>query len=179
MDKITVIVSIISALLSGGIVFFAQLHINKKNRIREDKLKIFKTLMETRYILISHEKTRALNSIEIIFNDSTIVKTAWSELYKTYDDLSIEKDSDKIKKLKDESNEKLTVLLEKMAKNLDYKDINWEVIKKPYCPIGLYNDMINEESFKYYQKELIQGLVEQQKNRDIKTNDSLENVGEI
>ena len=45
-------------------------------------------------------------------------------------------------------------MLEAMAKSLKYKNINWETIQNPYVPIGLLNQMQQENLYKQGQLEI-------------------------
>lgn len=155
MDYKTILVSIISALFSGIIVFMLQVLNAERTAKRNDKMELFKTLMQMRYMTVSHEKTKALNSIEIMFYDCKPVLDAWKELYDAYAvDLTNKSDEQKIL-YKNNIDDKEIALLEEIANNLGYNKIKWHSIKKSYTPIAISRDIINNEDYKQKQVELM------------------------
>lgn len=108
---------------------------NRKKR--EDKLEIFKTLMINRGLGWSVDSVRALNIIEVVFDDEKSVLNQWKAYY---DKLCVENPSETdLSKIKIEGDK----LLEVIAKSLGYK-ISLETIQKPYLPKGLA-DHVNQE----------------------------------
>lgn len=52
-------------------------------------------------------------------------------------------------------------MLEEMAKNLGYKNINWEIIQNPYLPQGLINEINSMNLFKQGQLEVVEKIKQQ------------------
>ena len=113
---------------------------------RNDKMKLFKTLMTSRIYGWSIESVHALNSIDIIFFDDDSVRAAWKELYDKYQ--VVDPDQIHLKKIENAQYK----LLETMANSLGYKDkITWETIQNPYIPRGLVQQLefqkINQQAY--------------------------------
>lgn len=52
---------------------------------RRAKLNVFGNLMASRSAIWSHEAVNALNLIDVVYNDSQDVRSAWAELYLSFD----------------------------------------------------------------------------------------------
>ncbi len=155
MDKTTLYVTIFSGLLSGLLVFMLQIWLNRRKTKRDDKMEIFKTLMQMRYMNVSHEKTKALNSIEIVFYKCKPVIKAWQELYEAYAVSFNDKDEVQQIILRNNIDDKEIALLEEMANNLGYKKIKWHTIKKSYTPSAISRDILNDSEYRENQRELM------------------------
>ncbi len=128
------IIIILSALLSGLIATGLTLFCQYRNGRRNERNMIFKTLMAYRFHVSNIENVKALNMVEVVFHDENEVSEAYRHFI--------------IESRKKESNETFDAyitLLEKIAKSLKYKNIDWSAIKnRNYCPDAL-SDRINEE----------------------------------
>ena len=59
-------------------------------------------------------------------------------------------------------------MLEEMAKNLGYKNINWEIIQNPYLPQGLINEINSMNLFKEGQLKVVEKINQQMCKPQIK-----------
>lgn len=122
LNLIAIIVIPILAVLIGQ---FLQNRVS----IRKEKVEIFKKLMTYRNIgYTDMAAVEALNQIPILFvNNKNVMKE-----YNNFIELmnSKKKDEETVNKI-GKSKKKL---LESMAKSLNYKRINWEIIETPYLP---------------------------------------------
>ncbi|MCL2753968.1 MAG: hypothetical protein FWE44_07470 [Defluviitaleaceae bacterium] len=120
-------------------VFIGQ-HLQKRAKIRDDKMNIFRLLMANRHLgWSSRECVLNLNIIEVVFHDAKNVREQW-RLY--YEYLSVPKESFSYSTLET----KQIKLLEAIADNLGYKDtITWETIKNSYMSTGLSDYMRKEQ----------------------------------
>lgn len=128
------IIIILSALLSGLIATGLTLFWQYRNGRRNERNFIFKTLMAYRFHVSNIENVKALNMVEVVFHDENEV----SEAYRNFILESRKKEGN-------ETFDMYITLLEKIAKSLKYKNIDWSAIKnRNYCPDAL-SDRINEE----------------------------------
>lgn len=144
MDNLVLV--IITSLLSGLIGVIVTLAVQKRTAKRAEKMWLFKTLMSLRFIGVSYEKTKALNLIEVVFYNASDVITAWRNLYDSY-----AKQEPNYSEIQDNT----LLLLTAMAKHLNYKNLDWTIIKKSYLPIGISSDMQNEAEFKENLNEIL------------------------
>jgi|GEM_PF-2447582 len=132
----TIVTSLITSLVMFAIGFFVT---NVWYQGRKDK-KAAKTFVFTQILaaqaFLDYAKVKALNSIEIVFYDCPEIIKAWRDYKKSlrFDgDAPTQQEIETIKKT-----EKL--LLEKMAKNLGYKNITWDTVDDPYYPKWIAED---------------------------------------
>jgi len=146
-------INIIALVLSPVIAVLVTMWLNNKLVKRKERMELFKTLMSTRYIQkASHERVRALNSIEVIFNDRPKVRKAWIDYYNELCKPQINATSMTDKNIK---------LLEIMANDLGYKEkLTWEDIKTCYMPTGLWNDMQDEDEMKQRQLQFYRNVMQ-------------------
>lgn len=113
---------------------------NRAEKIRNDKMHIFKVLMTSRIYGWTQESVHCLNIIDIVFADDKKVRDAWKDLYDKY---CVENpDETQIKKIQNAQYK----LLETMTNSLGYKDkVTWETIQNPYIPKGMLQQ-INERN---------------------------------
>lgn len=103
---------------------------------RDDKMKVFESLMACRVLGLDAESVRAYNMIHITFADDKEVRKKWSAYYEA---LCIE-DPDEAQ-LADVA-EKQTALLKAMASSLGYKDdLSQAALNTKYVPKGLVDAM--------------------------------------
>ena len=150
-DFINILAIILAPIVS---VIIGQKLQNREKR-RQDKMDIFKNLMESRVYGWTIESVRALNIIDIIFIDDKNVRSQWKRYY---DKLCIENPTEmELSRIKIEQFK----LLESMAKSLGYKEkITWETIQNPYIPKGLLDSMSEQQQFKNEQIEIIKMIKE-------------------
>lgn len=124
---------------------------------RKDKVRVFSHLMSYRAIgYVDQQSVNILNLIPIVFNDDKNVIEKYNIYLKS---LNI-KTKDFPQKQKEIENNK-TKMLEEMAKNLGYKNINWEIIQNPYLPQGLINEINSMNLFKQGQLEVVEKIKQQ------------------
>lgn len=121
---------IITALCSGLIATFVTIWWQKKAKIKNDKTKIFTTLMSKRYEISAEESVDALNMIDVVFYKSPKVRAAWKNFT---DAANAQESPTKTQTITD----KHLRLLEVIAEDIGYQDIHWDDIKQYYYPVGL------------------------------------------
>lgn len=127
--------------------------LQRKEKQRDDKMKVFRTLMTDRFFCWSNESVYALNILDIVFSDEKKVLEQW-KIYK--DRLTIENPTDTdIKKIEIDKYK----LLEIMAKSLNY-DISWETIQNPYLPTGMVNNILQQKNYQNAQTEVMEKFKE-------------------
>ena len=106
----------------------------RQDRIRDDKMQIFKTLMTERIYGRTESGVQALNLIDIVFSDSKNVRTAWKEYRASLpmtNVATLDVNDTKTKHHK---------LLEAISDDLGYKGkITWETIQNPFVPPEISN----------------------------------------
>ena len=127
--------------------------LQKKEKHRDDKMKVFRTLMTDRFFGWTNESVYALNILDIVFSDDKKVIEQW-KIYK--DRLTVENPTDTdIKKIEIEKYK----LLEIMAKSLNY-DISWETIQNPYLPQGMVKNILQQQNYQNSQTEVMEKFKE-------------------
>lgn len=137
-------------------------YLQTRAKKREDKMRIFTVLMNTRAFAWTKESVEALNMIDVVFVNDKKVRTAWANLLDAYNSTE---NSIQL------ANKRATLkykLLEEMAICLGYKDkITWDTIQNPYTPQGMTDEMKAQEQFKSGQLAvlgMLQGNFAQQKD---------------
>ena len=131
--------------------------LQNRSEKRKDKVRVFSHLMSYRAIgYVDQQSVNILNLIPIVFNDDKNVIEKYNIYLKS---LNI-KTEDFPQKQKEIENNK-TKMLEEMAKNLGYKNINWEIILNPYLPQGLINEINSMNLFKQGQLEVVEKIKQQ------------------
>ena len=131
--------------------------LQNRSEKRKDKVRVFSHLMSYRAIgYVDQQSVNILNLIPIVFNDDKNVIEKYNIYLKS---LNI-KTEDFPQKQKEIENNK-TKMLEEMAKNLGYKNINWEIIQNPYLPQGLINEINSMNLFKQGQLEVVEKIKQQ------------------
>lgn len=131
--------------------------LQNRSEKRKDKVRVFSHLMSYRAIgYVDQQSVNILNLIPIVFNDDKNVIEKYNIYLKS---LNI-KTEDFPQKQKEIENNK-TKMLEEMAKNLGYKNINWEIIQNPYLPQGLINEINSMNLFKKGQLEVVEKIKQQ------------------
>lgn len=152
MDNTLIIFTIINTIAIIIIPIVAVLigqWLQKKEKQRDDKMKVFKTLMTYRSFGWTNESVYALNILDIVFSKNKDVIAQW-KVYK--DRLTIENPTETdIKKIEIEKYK----LLEVMAKSLNY-DISWETLQNPYLPQGMVNNMVQQQNYQNTQTKVME-----------------------
>lgn len=134
------IVSIIVAAVGSGLVAtIITLIVQRVSETKKLKICIFEILMSHRYLIADKENVEALNKVEVIFHKDSEVRKAWTDFLNAADAGATNP------MLASTTNDKYLKLLEKIAKNIGYKSIDWENIKQFYFPQGLATKITEEE----------------------------------
>ena len=120
------IISVIAILISPLIAVQVTRHLDKKEAEKNRQLEIFRVLMGQRGLLPrTDEYVVALNQIDAVFHKVESVRKAYGELYKATSPNSSE--------LSD-SGKYLIILLQEMAKHLEFDNLRDLDIDKYYTP---------------------------------------------
>ena len=125
-------------------------NLQDRSEKRKDKMRVFSHLMSYRsFDYVDQYSVNIFNSVPIIFHDDNEVLEKYNIYLKSLN-ITPEEMPQKRKEIDDNK----TKMLEAMAKSLKYKNINWETIQNPYVPIGLLNQMQQENLYKQGQLEI-------------------------
>lgn len=137
------ILTILAIILAPFLAVFVQRKIDLWRGKRERKLDIFKTLMATRDTVLSPNHVRALNMIDLEFQEASErkVRSAWNEYH---DHLNSYPSGNDIPKetftiWHKDSERHLMTLLAKMGESLSYKFDPVKIRKGGYTPKGHVN----------------------------------------
>lgn len=139
---------IISSILSGILATIITLiwqDYSEKSRIKRE---IFTTLMAYRFNLADKESVKALNCIQVIFFNNNEVRNAWQKFKEAADAKPFDR-----QKLIDAH----ITLLEKIAKVLKYKNINWSEIKNSYYPEAMAQEINENTALRKAQLNILSG----------------------
>ncbi len=144
-------INIAAIILAPIVAVIVGQKLQDRARKRQDKMKIFKTLMTNRLYGWNDASVHALNIIEIVFADDEKVRTQWKAYY---DKLCVGNPTkEDFKKIETEQ----CKLLEEIAKSLGYENkITWETIQNPYIPKGMVNSMMQQQQFQNGQLEIME-----------------------
>lgn len=99
---------------------------------RRFKFNVFAALMQGRAELSSEETVRALNSIDVAFNGSPLVREAWAELYRSFNSAPWQAHV---------VEERMRKLLREMAQELGIADtLRLDDFERTYFPTALAQD---------------------------------------
>lgn len=146
--QIFTIINTIAIILIPIVAVLVGQWLQKREKQRDDKMKVFKTLMTDRFFGWTNESVSALNILDIVFSKDKKVIAQW-KIYK--DRLTVENPTETdLKKIEIEKYK----LLEVMAKSLNY-DISWETIQNPYLPKGMLNNFFQQQNYQNMQTEVM------------------------
>lgn len=146
--QIFTIINTIAIILIPIIAVLIGQCLQKREKRRDDKMKIFTILMRDRFLGWTNESVYALNVLDIVFSKDKKVIDQW-KIYK--DRLTIENPTDTDMKKIDIEKYKLH---EVMAKSLNYA-ISWETIQNPYFPQGMANNFMQQQNYQNMQTEVM------------------------
>ena len=150
------ILVIVTALISGLLATLVTILWQGKAEVRNNKMKIFETLMSYRYMIIAEPSVHALNSIDVIFYKDKNVRRAYSDFLN---------ETDKKPEMNPNIADKHLKLLEEMAKALNLKNIHWDDIKHSYYPDGLREKTQEEDMLRKIQIQSSINAIETQKQQ--------------
>lgn len=121
---------VLLVLCSGLLASLVTILLQRSHDIKQEKVKVFITLMSKRYDIASQESVEALNVVDVLFHKSKKVREAL-QAFLTATEMAETPNRGQV------INDKHLRLLEEIAKDIGYADINWEDIKHFYNPTGL------------------------------------------
>lgn len=125
-----IITILISTILSGAFATVVTLWWQRRNQLKQEKIRIFTILMSKRYEPTDEECVEALNMVDVVFYENVKVREAW----RNFKNATEMPESDvKAQTIID----KHLKMLEVMAENIGYKKIKWDDINQYYYPVGL------------------------------------------
>lgn len=124
-----------AAILSGLFATLISIFYQHRAEIKRRKNNVFETLMANRYYLASEATVRALNLVDVVFSSSKTIRLAYKEFL---DETNRPEDGGPA------IGDKFLTLLERIAGDLGLKNIQWDVIKRYYLPVGLLQRMNDE-----------------------------------
>lgn len=133
-DWITVISTVVATLLSPLIALQVSASLARRRQARDEKLRVFKTLMATRAATLDPRHVEALNQIDVAFYSAAIKDVAVRESWKEYlDHLNSGPVTDA---WVDRRLVLLVELLHKMATNLGFNFDKTHIKNQCYSPRG-------------------------------------------
>ena len=158
---ISIIINCVAILIAPIISIHISQKLQDRDKKRQDKLDVFKTLMTCRIYGWTPQSVNALNIINVVFADEPDVIEQWNKYYKA---LWVNNPDDK--QLQTIKEEQETLLLT-MAKVLGYKDqITLQTIQKPYMPAGMSIMIEQENKYRDDQSQAMSLFVSMLKNQN-------------
>jgi hypothetical protein len=117
---------------------------------RKSKINLFTTLMQERAAIYSVDGVRALNLVDVVFNDSLDVREAWADLFSSFDTTN--------NVPQHAQQERLRKLLAAMAKDIGLSDnLRIDDLSRVYFPTALaqermIQDVERQQAFARLQK---------------------------
>jgi len=124
---------VLATFLGPIFAIFASEIIRSRTDKQQRKNYIFRSLMATRRLAISHEHVNALNLIEVEFHKDKDVINAWKKYLTHLNQVRDQMPNIQWNEIKDQI---LAELLEHMAIKLNYKFTSMELFRGGYAPIG-------------------------------------------
>lgn len=131
--------TVVGTLLSGLVATIITLRWNVCNRNFQQKMNVFRTLMQYRYDIVVEENVKAINTIEVFFYKDAKVLNAFENFME---------ETEKPESMHPQIGDKYLRLLEEIAKNLKLKEVCWDKIKRYYLPKGLTERLIDDRMLK-------------------------------
>ena len=147
----TGIMSILAIIISPILAVWIGQKLHEKALKREDKMKIFKTLMTARIYGWTAEGTQALNLIDVVFADSKKVIKCWREYYDSLNQKPA------LFNIEEALMRQCRLLLE-VSKTLGYeKTVTWETVQKYYAPDAMHTQQDQvEQLFSFLSLQVIE-----------------------
>lgn len=154
-----IILVVVTALISGLLATLLTIWWQRRNNIYNRKMRIFETIMATRFMVSSEESVRALNSIDVVFYKNKDVRVAYQNFLN---------ETDKKPPVPQSIEDKHLKLLEVMSKALKLKDIQWDQIKHTYYPEGLAQKIEEENVLRKMQiQNVAAGLHDNESQKNV------------
>jgi hypothetical protein len=148
--------AILAATFLGPVfAVFTTRYIDGRRELNNRRLHIFRTLMATRRAPLTSEQVTALNLIEIDFQGKPDVLRAWKDYF---ENLSVDpSDERRIKRAWEERPALHAKLLHAIAKALDYKIEQLDILSGGYGPQGFFDDVNAQRELRTLLGELLSG----------------------
>lgn len=113
--------------------------LQNRERRRDRKLFVLRSLLSTRKAQLSIERVTALNLVELEFADKPAVLERFRQLMATYGDASRweSRDVSILRQINEEVDEKSVRLIDEIARSLGYKYDQIDILRGGYYPRGL------------------------------------------
>lgn len=121
---------VLLVLCSGLIASLVTVVLQRRHDIKQEKVRIFVILMSKRYDIASQESVEALNVVDVLFHKSEKVREAL-QAFLAATEMAETPNREQV------ISDKHLRLLEEIAKDIGYAEVNWEDIKHFYNPTGL------------------------------------------
>lgn len=168
------VINILAIVFSPIIAVLVGCYLQDREKNRNDKMMIFRSLMMNRGLGWSTESVRALNIIEIVFADDAKVLEQWRKYYQMLC-IQIPSDSKELsnsevldieKKLRDIESARVNFLVT-MAQSLGYKEtITRETIRNAYIPMGLSKSIEQQQQNQKAISKLTTMVFNNQENKE-------------
>ncbi len=155
MNIINLIMNVLVVVLSPIIAVLIGQFLQEKSEKRKDKMNIYRSLVSSRIYGWTVESVNALNLIELVFYKDKDVCGQWRKYYET---LTFQQpiDNEHLRKIQFEQDELIRV----MGKALSYSDeAIAQILRNPYMPVGMSNEIRNQQEFKNMQIEAMQTMI--------------------
>ena len=144
------IVNVAALILIPLVAVWLARYLADRSEKRKNKMEVFKILMISRINSSTLEYVRTVNCIDVIFADSPKVRRAWRALYEQYARPNSAENTQF----------KFIKLIEEVARDLGYKNLEWdEIIANSYMPQWLCEDLNNEKTYKEGQIKIAQCML--------------------
>ena len=156
------IVNIIAVLIAPIIAVWIGQALLYRTEKRKDKMSIFRSLVSSRVYGWTVDSVNALNLIELVFYKEKSVCQQWRKYYETLN-IKTPADEMQLRKMQFEQDE----LIRTMGRSLNYSDdAIAQIIRTPYMPIGMSNQMQSQQKFQDMQFAAMQAMVSKLKENE-------------
>jgi hypothetical protein len=152
MEIENIITIIVSSVLSGILATVITLAWQNKSEKVKMKREIFTTLMAYRFNIANAESVKALNCVQVVFYNNEDVRNAWKK-FKTV--------ADTVPFIQQNLIDAHISLLEEIAKDLKYNNINWTEIKSSYYPEAIAEEINESKALRKAQLQVVLSNVNQ------------------
>lgn len=149
------IINILAVIASPIVAVWIGQYLQDRTEKRKDKMAIFRSLVSSRIYGWTVDGVNALNLIELVFYKNEVVCNQWRKYYAVLSE-KVSSDDEQVRKMQFEQNELIRV----MGKTLGYNDdAIAQIIRTPYMPIGMSNQIQNQQQFQEMQMTAIQAML--------------------
>ena len=160
--NVTTIANIFAVLFAPIVAVWVGQVLLDRTEKRKDKMSIFRSLVSSRVYGWTVESVNALNLIELVFYKDENVCQQWRKYYESLN-VKAPADETQIRKMQFEQDELIRV----MGKTLKYSDdAIAQIIRTPYMPIGMSNQMQSQQKYQDMQLATMQALLGQMEKKE-------------